>query len=203
MKKRELFYVHNVSVYHATTKQILFFPLTLNVHSYEKVALIGNNGSGKTTLLHILGGFLPTINGALHRAPVSYGFIPELPRFNDALTIFSFLHGCSRIAQPTYTQKEHLLHIEEILYAVCLYEQQHALIQTLSKGMRQQLACAQALLHKPELLLADEPFSGLDEHHAAIMMHLFFEQLSCALVFSCHRFFTNKCTQTIFLSPNF
>jgi len=146
--------------------------LVLNDFSWQipegqVAALLGPNGSGKSTLLKILlGFFLPTqgsvklfgstANGltARHRL----GFLPERPNFQlflnarEALTFYGKLSHVHSLSTK----------IEELLILVGLFEHANDLIATYSQGMRQRLALAQTLIHDPNLLILDEPTTGLD-----------------------------------------
>jgi ABC-2 type transport system ATP-binding protein len=146
--------------------------LVLNDFSWQipegKIAaLLGPNGSGKSTLLKILLGFLLPTQGsvklfgstcrgltALHRL----GFLPERPNFQlflNAKEVLTFYGKLSHI--PSLSTK-----IEELLILVGLFKHANDLIATYSQGMRQRLALAQTLIHDPNLLILDEPTTGLD-----------------------------------------
>ncbi len=146
--------------------------LVLNDFSWQipegqVAALLGPNGSGKSTLLKILlGFFLPTqgsaklfgstCNGLTVRHRL--GFLPERPTFQlflNAREALTFYGKLSHV--PSLSTK-----IEELLILVGLFEHANDLIATYSQGMRQRLALAQTLIHDPNLLILDEPTTGLD-----------------------------------------
>lgn len=133
----------------------------------EIVALVGHNGAGKTTLLKLLLGLVRPTKGSvrvLGEDPASgqfgarrrLGFLPENVSFNPALTaheVLSFyvqLKGCA----PSI--------VDELLHRVGLASASSRRVGTYSKGMRQRLGLAQALIGRPEILLLDEPTTGLD-----------------------------------------
>ena len=137
----------------------------------ETVALLGPNGAGKTTLLRLLTGFLPPDEGevavsghdiAKERvcALKNIGYVPEnCPLYGD-MTVWEFLNFIARIHclsadefQKRTTKLAASLHLEDV------FEQK---IETLSKGFRHRTGLAGCLLHRPKILLLDEPTEGLD-----------------------------------------
>lgn len=140
--------------------------VSLTVARGEALALLGHNGAGKTTLMKLALGLLrpdegrlevvggaPTRDGAWRRA---VGFLPESLAFPDAMTGRELLAFYARLKG------------EPVNDALCLLERvglagaARRRVKTYSKGMRQRLGLAQALLGRPRLLLLDEPTSGLD-----------------------------------------
>jgi Cu-processing system ATP-binding protein len=140
--------------------------VSLNVAPGEALALLGHNGAGKTTLmklalgllrpdegaLEVLGG-APTRDGAWRRA---VGFLPESLAFPDAMT------GREMLAFYARLKGEPVAETLGLLDRVGLAEAARRRVKTYSKGMRQRLGLAQALLGRPRLLMLDEPTSGLD-----------------------------------------
>ncbi len=151
--------------------------VSLDVAAGECVALAGRNGSGKTTLLRIAaqlvrpsagtvsfssadGRSAPNGNGAIGK---NAGFVAHATMVYDDLTaeenllLFARLQG---IARP----KER---VQELLREVGLIERRASLVRTFSRGMRQRITIARALLHAPSVLLLDEPATGLDSQGTA------------------------------------
>jgi heme exporter protein A len=141
--------------------------VSLEVAAGECVALAGRNGSGKTTLLRIAARLVRPSSGKVSFSPTeggeniaasNAGFVAHATMVYDELTaeenllLFARLQG---IAQPTKR-------VEEMLREVGLFERRDSLVRTFSRGMRQRLAIARALLATPQLLLFDEPAAGLD-----------------------------------------
>lgn len=134
----------------------------------EAFGLLGPNGAGKSTLIHtILGLLLPdqgtvTVlgNADIARAAARIGYLPERPRYHAQFTGREYLGLLGRLNDLGGLQ----LHerIDATLELVDMQDAADRRIGTYSKGMLQRIGLAQALLHKPDILIADEPGSGLD-----------------------------------------
>ena len=146
-------------------------PLSFSIHEGECIGFVGLNGSGKTTALRILAGDLLPSSGKiilddtnalknLHTLRNMVGFLPELPPLYTNMTVSSYLkfageiRGMSKQDIPT--------RIEEVLDDTNTTHVAHRYIQTLSHGYKQRIGLAQAMIHKPRLLILDEPTRGLD-----------------------------------------
>ena len=139
--------------------------VSLNLEHGERVALLGHNGAGKTTLMRMVLGLTPITSGrikVLGMAPGSraarsaIGFLPESVAFHGALTAREQLHHFARLKSVPTSLADQLL--ERVGLAAAMNRK----IRTYSKGMRQRVGLAQALLGQPRLALLDEPTSGLD-----------------------------------------
>jgi ABC-2 type transport system ATP-binding protein len=143
--------------------------LDLSVEKNEIFGFLGPNGAGKSTTLKILTGIIQATAGSAKIAgqPVGtpaareiLGFMPEFPTFHDFLraeeflTFYGELSGMRREALPT--------RIDEVLSLVGLPGVQDRPLRGFSKGMLQRIGLAQAVLHDPDLVILDEPMSGLD-----------------------------------------
>jgi ABC-2 type transport system ATP-binding protein len=141
----------------------------LSVERGEIYGLLGRNGAGKTTLVKILLGIVkPTEGGArLLDRPVGdpmsrsrVGFLPEdhrLPEYHTAETALDFYGGLSGMSRRDRRAK-----IPAMIEAVDLKGAARRKVRTYSKGMKQRLGLAQAMLHDPEVLFLDEPTDGVD-----------------------------------------
>jgi ABC-2 type transport system ATP-binding protein len=137
--------------------------------------LLGPNGAGKTTLLAMMSGFLPpsagtvTLDGVpIWRNPEMYrsiGLVPEAEAMFDAMTGWDFVHANAelhRLPDPSAATRA-------ALEAVEMMDSRDREIGKFSKGMKQRIKMATALVHDPEVLLLDEPFNGMDPRQR---MHL-------------------------------
>ena len=147
---------------------------------------LGPNGAGKTTTIKMMAGVLrPTsgeirINGMdLSKKPTEIkrcvGFIPDRPFLYEKLTGIEFLHfiaGLYHLNHPPALQAR----IEELLGLFDLIHWGDELIESYSHGMKQRLAMCAALLHRPKVLIVDEPMVGLDPKGARLVKDIFKEQ---------------------------
>jgi heme exporter protein A len=133
----------------------------------ESIALAGANGAGKSTLLKVLATLLKPASGkmilpkgkGLRQWRQSIGTVfPEIFMY-DALTAKENLEF---YAQLYHVNVKNINRAEEMLDQVGLFQVRHEWVRTFSKGMRQRLSIARALIHQPNYLLLDEPFDGLD-----------------------------------------
>ncbi|WP_310620582.1 ABC transporter ATP-binding protein [Flexibacterium corallicola] len=138
--------------------------VSLSVAEGERVALIGHNGAGKSTLMKTVLGLVPLHSGEISvlgekpgsgTARKSTAYLPESVSFHPALTGRELLHMFAAI-------KGERKGIDRLLERVGLADASTRRIGTYSKGMRQRLGLAQALLARPRLAILDEPTSGLD-----------------------------------------
>lgn len=143
--------------------------VTFNVQSGEIVGFIGPNGAGKSTLMKIICGFLPpssgkaTVNGfdVMEQSldvRKNIGYLPEHNPLYPEMYIKEYLEFVGGI----YKIKNISGRIKDMLSLTGLEKEQHKKIGTLSKGYRQRVGLAQALIHDPSVLILDEPTSGLD-----------------------------------------
>jgi ABC-2 type transport system ATP-binding protein len=143
--------------------------VSLSVGQGEIFGFLGHNGAGKTTTMKILLGLLRATSGhvELLGSPVDnvaargrIGYLPESPYFYDYLTAEEFLGFYGKLAgldRETIQRR-----IPELLKRVSLTDARQRQLRKFSKGMLQRIGLAQALIHDPELVILDEPMSGLD-----------------------------------------
>ena len=145
--------------------------LSFEVAGGSILGLVGPNGSGKTTTLRVLAGVLPTSSGTLRvagydvaAAPLEakrrLAFIPDVPHLFENLTVWEHLEFTARV----YRLQEEVWQraAEELLAEFELLDQRQKMADQLSLGMSQKVVMCCALLHDPEVLLLDEPLTGLD-----------------------------------------
>lgn len=143
--------------------------VSLSVNQGEVFGFLGPNGAGKTTLIKILVGILSADEGACsimgeqthqRESKRRLGYLPERPYFHDFLTAEEFLFFHGRLVGLSDGKIES--RIGPLLDRVDLKSSRHSKLRTFSKGMLQRIGFAQALLHDPDVLVLDEPMSGLD-----------------------------------------
>src|SRR5262245_18670611 len=143
--------------------------VTLGVEKGEIFGLLGQNGAGKTTMVKILLGITKPSFGeaSLLGEPVGtvpirrrVGYLPEDHRFPDYHTGYSLLDFYGALLDMPRSERKQ--RIPEMLELVGLKGRMHYKIRTYSKGMKQRLGVAQAILHDPEIIFLDEPTDGVD-----------------------------------------
>jgi ABC-2 type transport system ATP-binding protein len=137
--------------------------LTLTVNSGEVLGVLGPNGAGKTTLFKLIAGILKPDSGTIRpngNSWPSIGYKPERLLFPNHLRVRKYLATVAAIGNiPRHNIQEAVFHSLE---SVGLQDVADKQIKECSKGMRQRMALAQAMIGKPTLLLLDEPSNGLD-----------------------------------------
>ncbi len=160
--------INNVSKHFGGKEVLKNVNLTIPEHSV--FGFVGANGAGKTTLMKCMLGLLPVTSGTITVAdePVTFGqtksnqhfgYLPDVPEFYPYYTAREYLQLCAVITNMP--KSERTLRIAELLELVGLTNIKSP-IRTYSRGMKQRLGIAQALLNRPKLLICDEPTSALD-----------------------------------------
>ena len=145
--------------------------VSFQVHKGEILGLLGPNGAGKTTTMRILSGFFPATEGKavvagfdVFEQPLEVkrrvGYLPENPPLYGEMTVDTYLRFVATIKGVARSQLESRL--GRARERCGLEEEGGRLIKHLSKGYRQRVGLAQALIHEPEILILDEPTIGLD-----------------------------------------
>ena len=135
------------------------------------VGLLGPNGAGKTTAMRIITGYMPATEGTAtvdgfdvfkesHEVRRRIGYLPENPPLYQEMTVSSYLRFVARIKGVRRMEMAGAL--ESVLQRCFLTSVASRLVSHLSKGYRQRLGLAQALIHNPPVLILDEPTIGLD-----------------------------------------
>ena len=145
--------------------------LSFSIGEGEIVGFLGPNGAGKTTTLRMLTGFLPVTDGTAHiagheifseptQARRAIGYLPEFPPLYPDMTVRSYLNFVSKIKEVPRARRRDA--IDRALERCGLVEVRNRVIGDLSKGFRQRVGLAQAIVHEPAVLILDEPTVGLD-----------------------------------------
>ena len=152
--------------------------LSFEVLAGEVLGLLGPNGSGKSTTVKILTGLLRPTSGSvfldgrealanLQEYKAILGYVPEEPHLYSYLTGPEYLRLVGRLRglpDPTLDEK-----IDQFLQLLGIYDDRYQTLSSYSKGMRQKVLIAAAVLHNPRIVVLDEPFSGLDVTAARVL----------------------------------
>lgn len=186
--------------------------VSFTVKPGEVTGYLGPNGSGKSTTLKMITGLIDPSEGEIlywgepiHRDFIAYkqllGYVPEEPHLYPHLTGAEYLEMVGQLRG--LPEKPLAEKIDGLLSLLSLHEDRYVAISSYSKGMRQKVLLAAALLHNPEILLLDEPFSGLDVNSALVMRGLIQELAARgkAILFSSHELETVErvCSRVVIL----
>lgn len=166
--------------------------VTFSLNKNTSTALIGPNGAGKTTTLSMLAGLLKQTTGSIEldveiKGDIrrEIGFLPQYPQFYSWLTALEFIEMAAKLSGVD--AKIAKAEAEKTLEFVGLGEAKKKKTGTFSGGMKQRLGLAQAIVHKPALLLLDEPVSALDPIGRREIMNLLKElQAKTTILYSTH-----------------
>ncbi|MFZ0890807.1 MAG: ABC transporter ATP-binding protein [Thermoplasmata archaeon] len=154
--------------------------LTFQIQRGEIFALLGPNGAGKTTTIRLLAGLISPTSGAVYVDGMDLrdaaqltevhrriGILPETPGLYESLTAYRNLQFFGRLNSMAPADLERRIH--QLLEEFELWDRRDERISTFSKGMKQKVAIARAMLHDPECFILDEPISGLDPEAAKVV----------------------------------
>ena len=144
--------------------------VSFSIEKGEIVGFLGPNGAGKSTIMNIMTGYLSLTDGSVsidgfdisespEEAKKRIGYLPEIPPLYIDMTVKEYLYFIYDLKKVSFPKKPH---IEEIARVVKIDNVYNRLIKNLSKGYRQRVGIAQALIGNPDLLILDEPTVGLD-----------------------------------------
>ena len=186
--------------------------VSFSARAGEITGYLGPNGSGKSTTLKMVTGLIEPTRGEIlfegvpiQSDPIAYkrrmGYVPEEPHLYSHLTGLEYLTLVAQLRDlPPKPASEK---IDGLLQLFGLHSHRHLSISSYSKGMRQKLLLSAALLHNPDLILLDEPFSGLDVTSALVMRSLIRELAARGkvVVFSSHELDTVErvCSHVVIL----
>ena len=185
--------------------------LSFQAGEHEIIALMGRNGAGKSTLMNILTGYLAPSEGQafigghdVQSEPLAarrlVGYLPETPPLYPDMTVREYLIYCAQL--KGIAAKAIKAEVSQVIERTGLKEYTNRLSRALSKGYRQRLGMAQALLGSPALLVLDEPGSGLDPLQMVQMRELIVSAAKdCTVLLSSHILseVTNVCTRALVL----
>ena len=187
--------------------------VSFSARAGEITGYLGPNGSGKSTTIKMITGLMETTSGkvlfkgeSIERDLIAYkqriGYVPEEPHLYSHLSGLEYLTMVGKLralpAKPTIDR------IDGLLRLFALHGDRHTAIGAYSKGMRQKVLLSAALLHNPDLLILDEPFSGLDVSTGLVLRSLIQElaRRGKAVLFSSHELETVErvCSHVVILN---
>ena len=158
--------------------------VTFSLAAGECLALFGPNGAGKTTLLRVLAGLLKPTSGMARISGITLpggaqarqrvGLISHHTMLYDALSPRENVSFAARL----YGIRQPRARVEDALQRMSMLERADTPVRSLSRGMQQRVSIARAMVHSPQIVLADEPYSGLDDSGARALTMLLRELLA-------------------------
>jgi len=181
--------VKNLSRHYGSNKAV--DSVTFSVSKGEVVGLLGHNGAGKTTIMKMLTGFIEPNNGEVLIKGLTLGqdtpeiqrrigYLPENCPVWPEMRVIDYLRYQARLHLVNESERDEL--VLNAIEKTALIEKATAKIETLSRGYRQRVGVAQALLHEPDILILDEPTNGLDPNQILQMRDLIKELAENATV---------------------
>ena len=145
--------------------------ISFQVNKGEILGFLGPNGAGKTTTMRVLTGYIPATEGRavvagydVFEQPIEAkrrtGYLPETPPLYPDMTVREYLHFVAKI--KGVAPKERTARVEQVMSRTWVSDMAGRACGKLSKGYRQRVGLAQALIHNPDVLILDEPTAGLD-----------------------------------------
>ncbi|MCM1528493.1 MAG: ABC transporter ATP-binding protein [Alistipes sp.] len=171
--------IENLTKYYGKNRAVNNISFTINDN--EILGFLGPNGAGKSTTMNMIAGFLPmsagkvTICGSdVSKEPVkakrNLGYLPEIPPVYPDMRVSEYLSFCAGLKRIPVTKKSS--EIKRVMNLLKIEDVKHKLIKNLSKGYKQRVGFAQALLGDPKFLILDEPTVGLDPNQVAEVREL-------------------------------
>ena len=160
--------IHNLSKSYGT-KQVLD-DISFQVNKGEVMGFLGPNGAGKSTVMNIITGYLVANSGKVYvdgidisenplEVKKKIGYLPEIPPLYTDMTVLEYFEFVYKLKGVKESREKHL---RDIMNKVHIYDVRRRIIQNLSKGYKQRVGLAQALIGNPQVLILDEPTVGLD-----------------------------------------
>ena len=161
--------IENLTKYYGTNRAVNGISFTINDN--EILGFLGPNGAGKSTTMNMISGYLPMSDGTvtiygsdITKDPIAakknIGYLPEIPPVYPDMKVKEYLGFCAGLKQiPSRDRKDEIERVSKLLK---IKDVENKLIRNLSKGYKQRVGFAQALLGNPKFLILDEPTVGLD-----------------------------------------
>ena len=161
--------IENLTKYYGSNRAVNHISFTINDN--EILGFLGPNGAGKSTTMNMIAGYLPMSDGTVNicgsditkepvKAKSNLGYLPEIPPVYPDMKVKEYLSFCAGLKRvPAGKRKEE---IERVMGLLKIKDVEGKLIRNLSKGFKQRVGFAQALLGDPKFLILDEPTRGID-----------------------------------------
>ena len=167
--------VKNLTKFYGSIKAV--DDISFTVETGEVLGFLGPNGAGKSTTMNMITGYLSSTSGTVTidgceilddpiHAKSKIGYLPEIPPLYIDMTVKKYLEFMFDLKKVKLPKKEH---IDEVMRLTKITEQADRIIKHLSKGYRQRVGLAQALLGNPPVIILDEPTAGLDPKQRVII----------------------------------
>lgn len=171
--------IENLTKYYGKNRAVNNISFTINDN--EILGFLGPNGAGKSTTMNMIAGFLPMSAGKVAicgsdvskdpvKAKKNLGYLPEIPPVYPDMRVREYLAFCAGLKRVPMAKKNS--EIKRVMALLKIEDVQHKLIKNLSKGYKQRVGFAQALLGDPKFLILDEPTVGLDPNQVAEVREL-------------------------------
>ena len=166
--------IDNLTKYYGSNRAVNHISFTINDN--EILGFLGPNGAGKSTTMNMIAGYLPMSDGTVNicgsditqepvKAKSNIGYLPEIPPVYPDMKIKEYLSFCAGLKKVPRSKRGD--EIERVMKLLKIKEVEGKLIRNLSKGFKQRVGFAQALLGDPKFLILDEPTVGLDPNQVA------------------------------------
>lgn len=166
--------IENLTKYYGKNRAVN--NISFNINDNEILGFLGPNGAGKSTTMNMIAGYLPMTSGSVSiygsdiskeptKAKRNIGYLPEIPPVYPDMKVGEYLSFCAGLKRVPRTQRKS--EIDRVMNLLKITDMKSRLIKNLSKGYKQRVGFAQALLGNPKFLILDEPTVGLDPNQVA------------------------------------
>ena len=166
--------IENLTKYYGSNRAVNHISFTINDN--EILGFLGPNGAGKSTTMNMIAGYLPMSDGSVSiygaditkeplKAKKNIGYLPEIPPVYPDMKVKEYLSFCAGLKRVPRGERRD--EIERVMKLLKIKEVESKLIRNLSKGFKQRVGFAQALLGNPKFLILDEPTVGIDPNQVA------------------------------------
>lgn len=186
--------IENLTKFYGNNRAVNNISFTINDN--EILGFLGPNGAGKSTTMNMIAGYLPMSSGTVNicgsdiskepvKAKKNIGYLPEIPPVYPDMRVKEYLSFCAGLKRIPATQKAS--EIKRVMNLLKIDDVKHKLIKNLSKGYKQRVGFAQALLGNPKFLILDEPTVGLDPNQVVEVRQIITDlKKEHSVIFSSH-----------------